>query len=72
MIRLFDPDIVILNGGVLRSADLFLGPIRQRLQGIVPDLPPIVVSPLGEHAVVKGAIAYAIHGTDEFVFVNGK
>ncbi|MBI4758101.1 MAG: ROK family transcriptional regulator [Chloroflexi bacterium] len=69
-ISLFDPDVVILNGGVFRSADLFLDPIRQRLQGTVPDLPPIVVSPLGEDAVVKGAIAYAIHATDDFVFVT--
>jgi len=69
-ISLFDPDIVILNGGVMRSADLFLEPIRDRLRGTVPDLPPIVVSTLGEDAVVKGAIAYAIHSTDEFVFVT--
>jgi glucokinase len=70
VISLFDPDIVILNGGVMRSADLFLEPIRQRLQGVIPDLPPIVVSSLGGHAIVKGAIAHAIHGTDEFVFVS--
>jgi len=69
-ISLFDPDLVILNGGLFRSADLFLDPIRRRLQGTVPDLPPIVVSPLGEDAVVKGAIAYAIHATDDFVFVT--
>lgn len=70
VISLFDPDIVVLSGGVMRSADLFLEPIRQRLQGVIPDLPPIVVSALGEHAIIKGAIAYAIHRTDEFVFVN--
>lgn len=72
VISLFDPDIVILSGGVMRSADLFLEPIRQHLHGVIPDMPPIVVSPLGEHAIVKGAIAYAIHRTDEFVFVNGR
>ncbi len=69
-ISLLDPDIIILNGGVFRSADLFLEPIHQRLQGTVPALPPIVVSPLGEDAVLKGAIAYAIHATDDFVFVS--
>jgi glucokinase-like ROK family protein len=69
-ISLFDPDLVILNGGLFRSADLFLDLIHRRLQGTVPNLPPIVASPLGEDAVVKGAIAYAIHATDDFVFVT--
>ncbi len=69
-INLFDPDIVILNGGLLRSSDLFIDRIHGLLRGTVPDLPPIVVSPLGEDAALKGAIAYAIHATDEFVFVT--
>jgi glucokinase len=53
---LFDPDVIVLGGGVSRSADLLIGPIRKRLEGALLRPPNIRASELGYHAAVLGAI----------------
>ena len=62
---LLDPEMIILGGGVIRSADLLLEPIRQRIQGTAPYLPRIEASQLGSRAAVMGAIMLVLSGTSE-------
>jgi glucokinase-like ROK family protein len=66
----FDPDIIVLGGGVARSADLLIEPIMQRLDGALPTLPRLVVSPLQRRAVVMGAITFVLHNTSDFFVVH--
>jgi predicted NBD/HSP70 family sugar kinase len=67
---LFDPEIIILGGGVTRSADLLIEPILQRIQGCIPSLPRLVVSTLGRRAAVMGAITNILYSTADFYVVR--
>jgi len=66
----FDPDLIVLGGGVSRSADLLVGPIRQRLTGCIPIPPRLEVSNLGLRAGVMGAITNVLHNTSNFYVVH--
>jgi len=67
---LLNPEVVILGGSVVRSADLLVDPIRERLQGAVPFLPRLVVSQLGLRAAVMGAIMLVLNATMEYFVVS--
>jgi glucokinase-like ROK family protein len=67
---LLDPEVIVLGGGVARSADILIEPIQQRLVGLVPSLPRILQSPLGYRAAVMGAIMLVLDVTTEHVAVN--
>jgi glucokinase len=62
---LLDPEIIVLGGGVARSADLLIEPILRRLDGVVPFVPQLVASPLGRRAAVMGAIMLVLNATTE-------
>lgn len=66
----FDPDLIVLGGGVSRSAELLVGPILQRMEGTIPTLPKLVVSSLGLRAGVMGAITNVLHNTSNFYVVH--
>jgi len=62
---LLDPEVIVLGGGVGRSADLLIEPILKRLDGVVPFVPRLVASPLGRRAAVMGAIMLVLNATTE-------
>ncbi len=66
----FDPELIVIGGGVSRSADLLVGPIVQRLQGAIPSIPRLVVSSLGLRAGVMGAVTNVLHNTSNFYVVH--
>ena len=66
----FDPEVIILGGGVTRSADLLVDSILRRLDGVVPTPPRLLVSPLGRRAAAMGAIINVLHHTDNFYLVR--
>jgi glucokinase-like ROK family protein len=66
----FDPDLIVLGGGVVRSADMLVKPILQRIDGTIPSLPKLVVSNLGSRAAVMGAITHVLHNTSDFYVVH--
>jgi hypothetical protein len=66
----FDPELIVLGGGVTRSADLLVEPILRRIEGAIPILPRLVVSTLERRAVVMGAIANVLHNTSDFFMVR--
>jgi glucokinase len=54
----YDPDLVVLGGGVLRRQDVILPAMKQHLQQHMPGLPlqtPIVAAVLGDGAALLGA-----------------
>lgn len=67
---LLNPEMIVLGGGVTRSADLLLEPVKQRIVGTIPVVPDIVLCELGDEAVVQGAVALAIGATRSDVFVR--
>ncbi len=64
---LLDPEVVVLGGGVARSADLLVEPILERLRGVVPFVPRVVASSLGRRAATMGAIMRVLHATTGYV-----
>ncbi len=66
----FDPELIVLGGGVSRSADLLVGPILRRIEGTIPTAPKLVVSSLGLRAAAMGAIINVLHNTSNFYVVH--
>ncbi len=65
---MLDPELVILGGGIGRNGDLLLEPIEHELRRLVPFRPRVVVSALGQDAVLQGAVATALEVAREKVF----
>ncbi len=63
-----DPDLVVLGGGVGRSADLLLDRVEQALHALTPMRPRLAASLLGEEAVLTGALATALRTARPEVF----
>lgn len=56
-----DPELVVFGGGVGRNGDLLIAPLEERLRELLGLEPPaLVVSALGDDAVVLGALATAL------------
>jgi glucokinase len=70
LVSLFDPELVVLGGGVSRSADMLIAPIMARMNGAIPNPPKLVVSDLGLQATVMGAITNVLHNTSNFYVVH--
>jgi glucokinase len=65
-IAFYDPDIIVLSGGISRSSDLLIEPIRKLIDGCVLTPPNILVSSLGYQAGVLGAVVNLILNCPEF------
>ncbi|OPF73809.1 hypothetical protein VT50_0228070 [Streptomyces antioxidans] len=57
---LLAPELVVLTGAVAAAGDVLLPPLRRRLAELAPRTPRVEASPLGEHAVVTGAVRLAL------------
>ncbi len=66
-----DPELVVLGGGIGRNGDLLIAPMSRRLEKLLPlRPPPLMVSALGDDAVVSGALAIALARAREKVFAR--
>ncbi|MGZ6346123.1 MAG: ROK family transcriptional regulator [Anaerolineales bacterium] len=70
LVSAFDPEVVVLGGGVSRSADMLITPILDRITVAIPNPPKLVVSNLGLQATVMGAITNVLHNTSNFYVVH--
>ncbi|MFI9592956.1 ROK family protein [Nonomuraea sp. NPDC052265] len=68
MVLVLDPQVVVLGGGFSRSADVLLGPLRDRLERRCMRMPEVRASTLGDECVVAGAIDYAVDHLDDQLF----
>ena len=66
----FDPELIVLGGGVTSFANMLVEPILHRLEGVIPTPPRLVVSNLGVRATVMGAIITVLHNTSNFYVVH--
>jgi glucokinase len=66
----FDPELIVLGGGVTSFAHLLIGPILNRIDGVIPTVPKFVASDLGLRATVMGAIVTVLHNTSNFYVVH--
>ena len=66
----FDPELIVLGGGLTSFAGMLVEPILRRITGTIPTLPKLVVSNLGWRATVMGAITNVLHHTSDFYIVR--
>lgn len=66
----FDPELIVLGGGVTSFADMLVEPILSRIKGAIPTPPKLVASSLGLRATVMGAIITVLHNTSNFYVVH--
>ncbi|WP_411373963.1 ROK family protein [Arthrobacter sp. MPF02] len=57
---MWNPELVVIGGGVARSAGVMLGPISDRLSRFTATPPRVAVSPLGDSVVTVGAVRGAL------------
>jgi glucokinase len=57
IVSLLDPDLIIIGGGVARSGDFLIEAIKPRFEGMLLQYPPLVLSTLGDEAVLYGALS---------------
>jgi predicted NBD/HSP70 family sugar kinase len=67
VMAILDPEVIVLGGGVARSADVLIGPILDKLDGVVPGRPNLIQSSLGSRAAAMGAIMLVLDITTEHV-----
>ena len=67
---IFDPDVILLGGGVSRSADLLIEPICSRLEGTLLLVPKIRASQLGYRAAVMGATIRLLRMTANYYLLQ--
>ena len=67
---IFDPDVILLGGGVSRSADLLIEPICNLLKGTLLLVPKLRASKLGYRAVVMGAIMRLLRITSNYYLLQ--
>ncbi|HYW24578.1 MAG TPA: ROK family transcriptional regulator [Terriglobales bacterium] len=65
---ILDPELVVLGGGIGRNLDLLQDALVRRLHQVTPLRPAVVVSRLGDDAVLRGAIATALDLARELVY----
>ncbi|MCE5207497.1 MAG: ROK family transcriptional regulator [Chloroflexi bacterium] len=63
VVGLLDPEVIIINGGVSRSSDLLVEPLKKRLSGLLPFESKIICSELGNQATVLGAVMMVLDAT---------
>jgi glucokinase len=67
---LLDPEVIVLGGAVAPFADLLIDPILGSLHGVIPNVPRLVPSPLGQYAAVKGGCLLVLNATMARVLVK--
>ena len=67
---ILDPDVILLGGGVSRSADLLIDPILARLRGVIPLVPRLEASRLGYRAAVMGSIVQLLRVTSNYYWLH--
>ncbi len=66
----FDPEMIILGGGIAASADMLIEPIKARLSGVIPHIPQIVKTKLNDNAVIMGAVVRVFQKVTDYAVVH--
>lgn len=69
VINYFDPELITVGGSVaLNNPDIFIEPLEKRVKRYITNRPPkIMITPLRENIVLKGALAIALGKEEKIV-----
>lgn len=68
LVLVFDPEAVIIGGGLARAGELLRAPLERELHAMVPLRPPVLLSALADEASAYGALHLALRTVDERLF----
>jgi glucokinase len=66
----FDPELIIIGGGISGSIDMLIGPIQQRLKHVIPFVPKIEGSLLLNNAPLLGAVVRVFQKCEDYTVVH--
>ena len=61
-----DPELIIIGGGIIGSAEQFIGPVKNRLKGVIPFIPEIAASALKSDAPLLGCVVRVFQKSVEY------
>jgi predicted NBD/HSP70 family sugar kinase len=67
-VSLFDPQLVILGGGVANAGEALRAPVERAIRELAPSAAEVVLSALGDESVALGAVRLAMNHADERIF----
>ena len=68
IVSVLDPGLVVFGGGLSHGGDLLLDPVRAVVARVVPNVPSIVISSLGDDAQLMGSIYSAMEVAEARLF----
>lgn len=60
---ILNPEMIVLNGGIVKGGDLVMDVLHQRLDGNIYDMPTLALTQLGSRDIVYGAIRIVLDAT---------
>lgn len=60
IVAVLDPALIVFGGGLSHAGDLLLSPLRRVVSKVVPNLPALALSSLGDDAQLLGAVRSAM------------
>lgn len=66
----FDPELIIIGGGITGSIDMLIEPIQKRLKQVIPFVPKIESSRLLNNAPLLGAVVRVFQKSEEYTVVH--
>ncbi len=66
----FDPELIILGGGVAESLKMLIPPILDRLKGTIPNQPQLEISTLKNNAPILGAVVQVFHKITDYSVIQ--
>jgi len=68
IVAVLDPELVVFGGGLSHAGDLLLDPVRKVLARVVPNVPALVISSLGDDAPLMGSVYSAMEVAESRLF----
>lgn len=66
----FDPELIIIGGGISGSVDMLIDPIQKRLKNVIPYIPRIEGSLLLNNAPLLGAVVRVFQKCEDYTVVH--
>ena len=66
----FDPEIIIIGGGLDQSFDYLFKPITARLEGKIPRIPPLKRAALSNDAPLLGAVTHVFQKVTDYTVIQ--
>lgn len=68
-IILFNPDLLIIGSGISRAGDILLDPLKEKISKLVPIVPQIMITKIGDNTPLIGAWELVNKNTDLISFI---